>query len=137
MTFGNRFPFLKSIEITLKLEYANCLFVAYHRLKKEENVSKTIKRNLDIHMAHSFNYNFEIYNHNQSKAMFDFHTFRLSSTRSKSSHKYEAIIYNTLIIIRISNKIYKKFDASLVRRLKDWIDGFELDDIAIHYTSLK
>ena len=36
-----------------------CLFVAYHRLKKEENVSKTINRNLDIHMAHSFNYNFE------------------------------------------------------------------------------
>ena len=79
----------------------------------------------------------KIYNHNQSKATFDFHTFRLSSTRLRSSHKYEVIIYNTLIIIRISNKIYKLFDASLVRRLKDWIDGFELDDIAIHYTLLK
>ena len=69
--------------------------------------------------------------------MFDFHTFRLSSTSLRLSHEYEAIIYNTLIIIRISNKIYEIFDASLVRGLKDRIDGFELDDIAIHYTLLK
>ena len=137
MSFGNLFPFSKLIEISLKLEYANYLFVAYHRLKKEENVSKTINRNLNIHMAHSFNYNFVNLQSQSIKGYVRFHTFRLSNTRLRLSHKYEAIIYNTLIIIRISNKIYKIFDASLVRGLKDWIDGFELDDIAIHYTLLK
>ena len=91
------------------IKYASGRFAACLKMEKEENVSQTINRNLCIHMAYSFNYHLnKNLNPIRSKVVFDFHTFISSNSHKKWLHEYEAIIYQTLIIIRISNKINKK-----------------------------